>query len=194
MMTTTHAFVGAAVGATTAAFAPELTTIAIAVGFVAGAVPDVDLVAVHRRTTHFPVVLPALAVPAVVLAALFPVPAAVLTAVALVAAATHSVMDAFGGGVEPEPWRATSDRGVYDHVRGRWVRPRRWVPYAGAPEDLALAAVVSLPTLWLASGRLRDVAVVTLVGSILFATFRRRLAGLSERLFGDGVSEPDVEG
>lgn len=188
MMTTTHAFVGAAVGATTAVFAPELTPTAIAVGFVAGAVPDVDLVAVHRRTTHFPVVLSALAVPATVVAAAVPGRLSTLTAVALVAAAAHSAMDALGSGAGPAPWLATSDRGVYDHVRGRWIRPRRFVAYAGAPSDLALAAVVSLPTLWLASGPLWVVAVTALVGSVLFAAFRRNLSGLSKRLFGNHAS------
>jgi hypothetical protein len=184
MMTTTHAFAGAAVGATTAAFAPELTPAAMVVGFVAGTLPDADLVAVHRRTTHFPVWLSVAAVVATLAAAVLATPTAILAAVAVVAAAVHSLMDVLGGGAGPEPWTGTSDRGVYDHYRGRWIRPRRWVRWAGAPEDLALTAVVSLPTLWLATGTFRSVAVGALVLSILFATLRRPLHGVTDRVSG----------
>jgi len=184
MMTTTHAFAGAAVGATTAAFAPELTPAAMVVGFVAGALPDADLVAVHRRTTHFPVLLSVAAVAATLVAVVLATPTAVLAAVAVAAAAAHPLMDVFGGGTDPEPWRATSEQGVYNHVRGCWIRPRRWVRWAGAPEDLALATVVSLPTLWLATGTFRTVAVGALVLSVLFATLRRPLHGITDRLSG----------
>lgn len=187
MMTTTHAVVGALVGATTAAFAPVLTPAALVVGCVGGALPDADLVATHRCSFHFPVYATAVAAVAVVGAALAASPGALLLAVFLVAFAVHCLMDVFGGGVEVRPWEATSDRGVYDHYGDRWITPRRWVRYAGAPEDLLVATVAGLPVLAVAAGRTRTALAAVLLFSAGFTVCRRRLAGLSERLFADGV-------
>jgi len=186
MMTTTHALFGALVGATTATFAPELAPVAVVVGFVGGALPDADLLWTHRRSTHFPVWATVAAVAVVAAAGLVGTPAIVLLAVFTVAAAAHCLMDVFGGGVELRPWEATSERGVYNHAGGYWVRPRRWVRYAGAPEDFLLAAGFALPTLVVTTGRLRDGLLAVLVASGLFVAVRRRLTGVTERLLADG--------
>jgi len=185
MMTTTHALVGALVGATTAMYAPELTPTAVAVGVVGGAVPDADLVGTHRRSTHYPVCGPAAAAVVVGLAGLLGTGTAVLVAVFAVAAALHPLMDVLGGGVEHRPWEATSDRGVYNHVGGYWVRPRRWIRYSGAPEDAALAAGVAVPVLLVTADPLRDWLLAVVLVSGLFALVRRRLADLTERLLGE---------
>lgn len=96
-------------------------------------------------------------------------------------------MDAFGGGVEVRPWEGTSLKGVFNHATGRWIAPRRWVRYAGAPEDFALAAACSLPTLAVVTGCLRFALLAVLVCSGLFAAVRRRLSGFTERFFSDAV-------
>jgi len=101
--------------------------------------------------------------------------------------AIHCVMDALGGGVELRPWEATSERGVYNHASGHWIRPRRWVRYAGAPEDFLLALLFGLPVLVLTSGRLQLGLGVVLVLSGLFTAVRRRLATATERLFSNAV-------
>jgi hypothetical protein len=188
MMTTTHALAGALVGATTALYAPELTPTAVAAGFVGGALPDADLVGIHRRSTHFPVWGAAAALVVVGLAALLGTSGAVLAAVVAVAAALHPLMDVFGGGVGHRPWEATSDRGVYTHAGGYWVRPRRWIRYAGAPEDVGLAAGVAVPLLVVTAGHLRDALLAALLLSGLFALVRRRLAAITERLFGEDLT------
>ncbi|WP_247006003.1 metal-dependent hydrolase [Halorientalis litorea] len=187
MMTPTHAFVGALLGATTVLFAPSLTPTAVVVGFVGGALPDIDLLATHRRSTHYPVYATAAALPVMAAVAVAPSPAGVLFAVFLASAATHALMDALGGGVEVRPWEATSEKGVFNHATGRWIVPRRWVRYAGAPEDLALAVLCCLPTLLVVSGRLRLALLAVLCCSGLFTAVRRRLSGLTERLFADAA-------
>jgi hypothetical protein len=96
-------------------------------------------------------------------------------------------MDAFGGGVGLRPWEGTSEKGVYNHLDGRWVRPRGWVRYAGAPEDFVLATLCAVPALALTSGSLQLVLGGVLVGSGGFVLVRRRLAGITERLFADAV-------
>lgn len=185
MMTPTHALAGASVGASVAAVDPALSAAAIPVGFVAGVLPDIDLLWDHRRTTHFPVYAPAVALAVVALAAVVGGPLATLFAVGAVAFAVHPAMDVLCGGIECRPWEATSERAVYDHARGRWLRPRRLVRYAGAPEDLLAAAVAGLPALTVATGYLQTGLVAVLAGSAAFVAVRRRLAGVSERLFAD---------
>ena len=182
MMTTTHALVGALVGATTAAYAPELTPTAVAVGFVGGALPDADLAGTHRRSTHYPVWGAAAAAVVVGLAALLASTAAILLAVFAVAAALHPLSDVFGGGVERRPWEATSERGVYNHAGGYWVRPRRWVRYSGAPEDLLLAAAAALPLLATTAGRVRTAVAAVVAVSAGFVAVRRRLPTVADRL------------
>lgn len=181
-MTTTHVFVGAALGVATAGYVPELTPAAIIAGGVGGAWPDADLIATHRRSLHFPVGYGVVATVAVAAALLAPAPESILAAVFLLAATLHCVMDIFGGGVEVRPWEATSQRGVYNHTTGRWIRPRRWVRYAGAPEDFLLASVAVIPLMLSTGGHARTAVVVLWVSSGVFTLVRQRLTGLSERI------------
>lgn len=188
-MTSTHALFGATVGALTVIVVPELTPIAVAVGFVGGALPDLDLLWTHRRTTHFPVYAPVISIPIVVLALLSGSHAMLLLAVFAVALAAHPLMDALCGGVEVRPWEATSERAVYNHARGRWMRPRRLVRYAGAPEDFLVAALFALPALATTMGHLRAGLFAVLLVSGAFVTIRRRLVPLTKRLFADETGE-----
>lgn len=184
MMTSTHAFVGAAIGAAVAWATPEVGAMAVLAGFVGGALPDADLLATHRRTTHYPVLAPLVAVPVTAGAVLVGTVAALVVAVAVIAAAVHCLMDVWGGGVEHRPWEATSERAVYDHVSGRWVRPRRWVRWSGAPEDFLLALACAIPALAATRGASRALLLGVLLVSGVFVFVRRRLAGLSSRLLG----------
>lgn len=191
MMTSTHALVGACLGAGAAVTVPELSTTAVLVGFVGGALPDADLLATHRRTTHFPLLAPLLALPVLVGSVAIGTPLAILVGVFALAVAVHSPMDAVGGGVEPEPWLARSDRGVYDHLRGRWIAPRRWVRYAGAPEDMVVASVLAIPAIALADGFTQALLLATLAVSLGFVSIRRRLADLSAWMLGEARAGPE---
>ncbi|MFC4448870.1 metal-dependent hydrolase [Halorussus aquaticus] len=181
MMATTHALFGMALGAVALFVAPEYATAAIAAGAVGGLFPDLDLAGDHRKDLHFPVYYSLLALPALALAAVAPTEATVAAAVFLASAAVHSASDALGGGLELRPWLGTSDRAVYDHRRGRWVAPRRWVRYDGAPEDLLLAAVFAVPGV-LYAGRLQLVVLAFLGVSTVYAVFRKRLVEVGESL------------
>ncbi|ESP89656.1 hypothetical protein [Candidatus Halobonum tyrrellensis] len=183
MMATTHALVGGTLGAAVSVAAPELAPVALPAGAAGGLFPDLDLYAGHRRTLHFPVYywLAASAAAGVAVVAAAPLAAAV--AVFLLAAACHSAMDALGGGLELRPWEGSSDRAVYDHFRGRWVAPRRWVRYDGAPEDLLVATAAAAPTYLLAEAPLVRRGVLALVAvSAGYVVLRRPLATLAERV------------
>lgn len=146
-MLPTHVLMGMFLALPVAAAAPEFAGPAVLAGAVGGALPDLDMYAGHRKTFHFPVYYTALAGIAGLLAFVAPATVTLALAVAAAAAAAHCLADVLGGGLELRPWEATSDRAVYDHVRRRWIAPRRWVRYDGAPEDLLLSVVVAVPLL-----------------------------------------------
>ncbi|WP_115865487.1 metal-dependent hydrolase [Halorussus litoreus] len=182
MMATTHALFGVALAAVVAVIAPEFGTVAVLAAVSGSVFPDLDLYAGHRRTLHYPVYFSAAAVPAVGLAAIAPATATVALALFLVGAAVHSLSDALGGGLELEPWQATSERAVYDHFRGSWVRPRRWVRYDGAPEDLVVAAALGAPALAVGDQMVRALVAALLGTSLGYVVLRKRLPLLVQRL------------
>lgn len=182
MMLPTHALSGMVLALALALAAPEFAGIALVAGLLGGVVPDLDMYVSHRKTLHFPVYYSALAVVAVPVAVAVPAAVTVVAASFLLGAATHSVADVFGGGLELRPWEATSDRAVYDHRRGRWIAPRRWVRYDGAPEDLLLSAVLAVPLLIALDGVLRWIVVASLAVAAVYTAVRRVLPTIAELL------------
>ncbi|MFC6719033.1 metal-dependent hydrolase [Natrialbaceae archaeon GCM10025810] len=184
MMATTHAFAGMALALPVLATAPEFAPAAFVAGLVGGLVPDLDLYAGHRKTLHYPVYAPIAAVLAITIAFFAPSTATVFLAVGLAAAALHAVTDVAGGGLELRPWLAGSERAVYSHYHGRWIRPRRWIRYDGAPEDLALAGFVAAPLIVAGDGPIGTVTIVLLGVSTAYVLLRKPLATVAERLAG----------
>jgi len=138
----------------------------------------------HRQTLHYPVYYSMFAVAALALALLVPSPLTVGGAVALLGAATHSLADVFGGGLELRPWEGTSDRAVYDHYRSRWIAPRRWVGYDGSPGDLLLSLTLAVPLLVTLDGMLEDAVIASLTVAVLYTAVRRFLPTIAEVVVG----------
>lgn len=182
-MVLTHIAVGMALSLPVALFAPEFATVAASSGAIGGAVPDVDLlVGEHRRTLHFPVLYWPPAIAASALALIVVSPLAVGAAVAVVAAAVHSVSDVLGAGEELRPWQRTNPNAVYDHLRRRWLHARYVVRYDGAPEDLALTMVFATPVVVCLDGMARWIAVSAVVIAVPYAFFRKRLPKQFEKI------------
>lgn len=181
-MGTTHAAVGLTAASTLLWLAPELATPAALAAIAGGLFPDLDLfVGAHRRTLHYPLYYWLVALPALGLVAAFPGPAAAALAFFLLSAALHSSADVLGAGHELRPWERTSDRAVYLHATGRWLRARRVVRYDGAPEDVLLTAVFSLPGLVWFDGVVRAVTAAGVALAVGYALVRRRLPPYVER-------------
>ena len=177
-MNTTHAAMGVTLAAPLVAVAPELAPVAALAGFAGGVFPDLDVVAgEHRKTLHFPVYYSAaaLATSAALLVEVVPAATAVAAVFFLLSAALHSITDAAGGGLELRPWEPSDERGVYLHPSERWVAPRRWIRWDGAPEDLLLAAVLSVPGLVLFGEDVRTLTLVGLGVSVVYTAFRKQL-------------------
>jgi len=182
MMATTHALWGMLLAVPVLVVAPEFAPTAFAAGFVGGLAPDLDLYAGHRKTLHYPVYATLASVPAVGLAVASPSAPSVALAVGLAAAALHAVTDAAGGGLELRPWLASSERAVYSHYHDRWIEPRRWVRYDGAPEDLGVAGVAAVPLVVVGDGPVSVAAIALLSVSALYVLLRKPLAAVAELL------------
>ncbi|WP_440764816.1 metal-dependent hydrolase [Natronorubrum sp. DTA7] len=184
MMLPTHAVIGLAVATPLLVLSPDLAPAALT-GVLAGSlVPDLDLYAGHRRTLHYPTIYTLLALPLALVAVIVPTTVSVGVASVVVGAAIHCHADRFGGGLELRPWEGTSERAVYDHVRGRWRRPKRWVRYDGAPEDLLVLVSLAVPLLVVLEGPFRAAVAVALAIGAVYVGLRRRLATLAPTVFG----------
>jgi len=140
MMALTHGIASVALAAIVVPVVGDVGPAVLVAAFVGGVVPDLDAVATHRRTLHYPVGY-ALLAGGLGVAALTGNALASLAAVGATGATLHSLSDIFAGGAELEPWNPASERAVYNHVLGAWHRPRRYVRYSGAPEDFLLTLV-----------------------------------------------------
>jgi MFS family permease len=192
MMATTHALVGVALAVLVGAVFPESAAgtsltpvVAAALG---GIFPDLDLYAGHRRTLHFPVYFnvaaAVAAVGAVVAAAIIPEFALATASVALflVAAGVHSAMDAVGGGLELKPWRGESNRAVYSHHHARWIPPRRWVRYDGAPEDLLVAVAFATPVVYTLDGVVETGVLLAVGISAVYVVVRKPMVRATQAI------------
>ena len=181
-MLPTHVLVGLALALPVAVAAPEHATVALTAGLLGGLIPDLDMYIGHRKTLHYPVYYSALAAVAAPVAVVVPTTATIAAAMALLGAAAHSMMDVFGGGLELRPWEATSSRAVYNHYHDRWLAPRRWIRYDGAPEDLLLSIAVAGPLLFALEGTLRVIVGAAVVVAVVYTAVRRLLPAIAEVL------------
>jgi len=144
----------------------------VVAGIVGGGFPDIDMLLIHRKTLHFPVIY------SITFIILLPVyiwsgsALVILLLVGVSAAALHSIMDILGGGKEMRPWRKMDNRAVYNHVTKEWVRPLR-VFYDGSIPDLTLAILLSAIAAWMLPRRLWPLIVGLVLFSIVYALLRR---------------------
>jgi hypothetical protein len=186
MMLPTHAVVGLALAAPLAVSRPELGLFALLGGLLGSLIPDLDLYAGHRRTLHYPTGYTIAAAIAVAVAFALTMPTTVGLAFLLVGAAVHCRMDRYGGGLELRPWEGVSERAVYDHVRGEWRTPKRWIEYDGSPRDVVLALLVGVPLFVVLPAPFRWVVLGALVTGCAYGLLRRRLAAIAPAVFDAG--------
>ncbi|QCC48984.1 metal-dependent hydrolase [Halobellus limi] len=185
-MATTHALAGVVLAVLAGVLFPGsaagTSVIPVAAAALGGLFPDFDLYAGHRRTLHFPVYFSAAAVGAALVAVAVPTAVTVAAALFLAAAALHSAMDALGGGLELKPWLGTSERAVYSHYHRRWIRPRRWVRYDGAPEDLFVATAFAAPSVYVLDGLAQTAVLAALAVSALYVLVRKPMVIVTQKL------------
>lgn len=178
MMVTTHLLAGLVLALPVVIYAPELALPAVLGTALGSVLPDLDLYFGHRKTLHYPQYALWAVPPATFVALASLHPGAIALAFAVFGMALHVRMDVYGGGLELRPWEARSDRAVYDHVNGRWVAPRRLVRFDGAPEDVAIASLLAIPSLVVFDGPIRWGVVAILAVSIAYGVVRKPLVDL----------------
>lgn len=183
-MATTHVLIGVAVGGLSLLFAPDFAVVAAIAGGAGGLFPDLDLYFGHRKTLHFPVYYPAMAIPALGIALAHSTGATIVAAFFFAGAAAHASLDVLGGGLELRPWQGTSERAVYDHARGRWLKPQRVIRYDGSPEDLGLAFLVGGSSLVMYGPPVSQLVTLALAVSVGYTLLRRPLAEVAPVLAG----------
>ena len=182
MMLPTHVLVGMSLATPVALAVPGVAPAVIAGAVVGSIAPDLDVVAHHRRTLHFPTGYAVAAIPATGVAVVSPTSTLVGIAAGVVAAAVHCRMDVYGGSHELRPWERNTDHAVYDHVRGDWQPAKRWIRYDGSGADLLVSLVAAIPPALLLSGSARTVVIGALVIALLYTAFRRRIPDLVDAM------------
>ncbi len=115
---------------------PQLSipaTILIVVGMFGGVLPDVDrwesLGLHHRRSLHYPVGYGFAAIATVIIYLVWVRDSTLLALACFLSAAwLHSFMDIF------DDYWMKPEQGVYEHIRGKWIRAWEWVPFASTRE------------------------------------------------------------
>lgn len=174
MMIFTHVLVGILVGAAVSVPSGAPVGLLVLAGAVGGALPDGDMLFVHRKTLHYPVLYSVLAVLAGVGALAMQMPVLAVLAVGIGAAAIHCLMDVLGGGKEMRPWLELDDRAVYDHVRGQWLHPRRLF-YDGSKPDLAISLSAAGASWWLLPSSFDAALTGLFLVSVAYVLVRRRV-------------------
>lgn len=180
-MATTHALAGLLL-AILASFVAPVEIAGVVAALAGGVFPDLDLYAGHRRTLHFPIYYSVLAAVATVVALSMPGTVTVAAALFLAAAALHSVSDVLGGGLELRPWEGSSQQAVYSHYHRRWWKPKRWVRYDGAPEDLGLVVLFAVPAVVAFDGMVETVVFAIVAISAVYVLVRKPLVVVAERI------------
>jgi hypothetical protein len=143
MMVTTHMGCGFVVGFTLALILALLTsspTVLGLSGFLAvcgalgGFIPDIDRIEhlgpirmTHRKTLHYPIGYGILALVLVYIGIILNAKCLYLASLFL-GAWLHSFMDIF------DDFYLDPDHGVYEHIRKKWIKPRRLIPFASRRE------------------------------------------------------------
>jgi len=149
MMAFTHLLMSLALAALVSPLVSDTVAppVVLAIVVVGGLAPDLDFLARHRRTLHHPVGFPVLALVSLGVFAATGVSAALLLGLWFVANALHVLADLLAGSAERAPWDPVTEFGVYNHILGRWHRPRRIVQYSGSRGDLLLGVGCGLVAL-----------------------------------------------
>jgi hypothetical protein len=168
MMVTSHVLFGILVGLSISTWTGvEGLLLFSALGAV---FPDLDMFFEHRKTFHRPFQFLILSV---VMFSVFSFsPLLLVPAVFFLEASVHSFMDVMCNGKTMRPWMVEDERAVYDHVRGKWIRPLRFF-YDGSPLDLFLSfsATAMITVLY----GFRPEVIFTAFLSLLYTLERKRI-------------------
>jgi len=168
MMASTHILTGALAGWLASSGLNAGGVPVVWAGAMGGLVPELDfLIGHHRKSLHYPYSYFIAALPLAVLYVLAPSSLILMLAAGFLSAGIHSSMDILAGAElrswDEERWQNTA---VYDHIRGRWIEPRRIV-YGGSKADLLLSVIIYLIAMYFVS----DIVLQTIFTALIAFSF-----------------------
>lgn len=174
MMASTHILSGALIGLIFSWFESGLLLQFVAVGVVGGVLPDLDLLWEHRKTLHRPFQFSILMAASLITWWMAGNLLLLFGAVLFSGLAVHSLSEVLSQGKTMNPDLHESDRGIYNHMTGEWIRPRNVVAVA-SEQDLLFTYLLALPLL------LAEVYVLR-IGAILVAVLGTLNFAVNEKL------------
>lgn len=179
MMIFTHILIGVLLAAVSSLYFSN-PLLLVASGAIGGALPDLDMLWIHRKTLHYPVGYSVLSSILFVIYLLSDISTVLVLATGVFAASLHSLMDILGGGKEMRPWEKTDDRAAFNHITGEWISARR-IFYDGSFPDFVLAMLSGVAAILILPSKFTILIVFLLVLSLVYMFSRKYITEVIPR-------------
>lgn len=172
MMIFTHILIGVLLATGAAQLSTLPTSYFLILGALGGILPDVDMLFIHRKTLHYPVMFSALTIVLILVYPFIQSELLLMLIAVTSAAAVHCLMDTLGGGKEMRPWLEADERAVYNHFHQRWIEPLR-IFYDGSLPDLLISVGSAVAILSVVSAEFNLWIIALVVLAVIYTLFRR---------------------
>lgn len=186
MMAPTHVFVALLFSSPLMLLSPESALLIFVAAVVGGFFPDFDLFfGTHRKTLHFPTGYLAAVLFFGLITLVYTTPLTLVLASVAIGVSSHVFGDLLGAGLEHEPWKQTSDKGVYNHVRKEWLAPTFLLGHDGSYKDLLVLLVISpvIYRLYTDVPYIQGFVIGIILLSIVYSVTRKVLPTIEEYLY-----------
>lgn len=186
MMAPTHVFASLLFSSPLLFISPESAPLIFIAAIIGGFFPDLDLLyGVHRKTLHLPVAYLVLAVVLAIIAFIYTIPFTVGLAALAIGVCSHVFGDLLGAGLEHEPWKQTSDKGVYNHMDGEWIAPTFILGHDGSLKDLLVLLFMApfIAGFYSEVLYIKEFVVVVILLAVVYSVTRKVLPTIEEHLY-----------
>lgn len=170
-MTPNHMLTGLLLGYGVVFVNPEILLAASILGFFGGLFPDIDAVLEHRKTLHFPVYYTIFLMTLLVGYFFVGLPALLAISFFFLSASIHCITDYFVV-IEKDSNEESQNGVIYLHPFDKWVGPKPIIKYAGSPQDLLIGLLLGSVLLYISSGLIFWISVLTLILGVIFSFYR----------------------
>lgn len=141
MMLATHAVLGGFLGLFFLPFGADFVSQAVLVGMLGSVIPDLDMIAEHRKTLHRPFQMFAAFSLFLAIFIFYPAHHIALISLFVFSMSLHCFMDVLSNGKTMRPRENPDDRAVYNHISQEWIKPKRLVLEGSLPDILLTIGV-----------------------------------------------------
>jgi hypothetical protein len=146
----------------------DFYTIMLLCGVAGGLLPDLDVIFNHRKTLHYPNIYLMIGSFLVLLFYLTNISAILFVGIIFSSSFVHCFLDILCSGSTIKPWRESDDKAVYDHLRGKWIRPKGLF-YDGSIRDMILLSISSASLYYIAE--FSDILIYFILLNVILGLF-----------------------